>query len=164
MTRTTERYRPPYGRNEVIEPRQCVFIGTTNKNTYLRDETGGRRFWPVRAGKINLEALTADRDQLFAEAVHLFRNGEHWWPDRKFEAKYIAGEQAARYEGDAWEEIILPHLESRNRVSVSEVAKDMLGMKAERIGTADQRRIANILEGLGWQRGRDWKGRFYEKP
>ena len=153
VTRTTERYRPSYGRKEVIEPRQCVFVGTTNKATYLRDETGARRFWPVRIGTIDLPALTRDRDQLFAEAAEMYRRRRPWWPDGAFERQHIAPQQEARYEADAWEDEIGNFLAGRTRTTVMEVARDALRIETSRIGTADQRRIGAALERLGWHRG-----------
>lgn len=155
ITRQEERYRPSYGRKEVIEPRQCVFIGTTNRDTYLRDETGGRRFWPVKAGVINPEALSRDRDQLFAEAVHLYHKHAKWWPDKDFERDHIVPEQAARYEPDVWEDNIREFLTLHNleRVTIGQIAREALHIDTERIGTAEQRRIAAALEILRWKRG-----------
>jgi predicted P-loop ATPase len=47
LTQQTERFRVPYGRRLVSVPRQCIFAGTTNSQTWMKDETGGRRFVPV---------------------------------------------------------------------------------------------------------------------
>jgi len=154
VTRTTERYRPSYGRKEVVEQRQCTFVGTTNKSVYLRDETGGRRFWPIVTAKIDIAALQRDTDQLFAEAVQAYHQGEKWWPDRRFEAEHMAAEQEARYEADAWEEVIAEWLARKDRVTVYQVAFEALHFETSRIGTADQRRIIAILQRRGWERAK----------
>jgi predicted P-loop ATPase len=164
ISRTVEQYRPSYGRLEVFEPRQCVFVGTTNKQAYLRDETGGRRFWPVRTGRVNLDGLLEDRDQLFAEAVELYRRGVEWWPGKRFEHQHIAPEQAARYEADAWEEPIRAHLEGVERTTLASVATGALGLTVGRVGTTDQRRIAGIMTALGWTQQRDKHGRWWLRP
>lgn len=179
VTRTVERYRPSFGRKEVIEPRQCLFIGTTNKEAFLRDETGGRRFWPVTVGMIDIYALKRDRDQLFAEAVHTYRKKVQWWPDADFEREHIAPEQESRFDADAWEQAIAKWVdelepepdavtgerEPRNGVTILDIAQHGLHMETPRLGTADQRRIAAILEHLGWTRGeRTMAGRPWNRP
>lgn len=151
LTQTEERYTPKFARNEVIEPRQGLFIGSTNKMIYLRDETGGRRFWPVVTGTIDIEALKHDRDQLFAEAMVAYRNGDKWWPDREFEAEYIKPEQEARFEADAWEQAVSKYLTEKERVTILEVAQKALFIDLPKIGTADQRRISAVLENIGWE-------------
>lgn len=123
---------------------------------YLRDETGGRRYWPVTTGTINLEALKRDRDQLFAEAVRSFQNGVQWWPDKAFEAAHIVPEQDARFEEDPWEDPIVNYLNDLidPQAKISLIAKCALGFVSDaRIGTTDARRIAAILERVGWKRG-----------
>ena len=154
ITRQTERYRPPYGREEIVAPRQCVFVGTTNAKTYLKDETGGRRFWPIEAGMIDVEGLARDRDQLFAEAVRLYRNGAQWWPNRDFELEHIRPEQDARFEDDAWMQPIAGYVDGLDRTTVMNVARDGLHIDTGKVSKVDQARIKAALQALKWRAGR----------
>ncbi len=79
ITRTEEKFRPAYGRNEIAYQRRCVFIGTTNRTDYLRDETGNRRFWPIKLDTVDLDAIEKDRDKIWAAAKALYDAGEQWW-------------------------------------------------------------------------------------
>jgi Predicted P-loop ATPase and inactivated derivatives len=100
ITRQTEDYRPAYGRRNIRAPRQVVFVGTTNKTDYLKDETGNRRFWPVKCSEdIDVDALLRDRDQLWAEALALYSAEERWWfsdQDGAELARQVAEEQEDR--------------------------------------------------------------------
>jgi predicted P-loop ATPase len=155
ITRREERYLPKFARREVIEPRQCCFVASTNEGAYLKDETGGRRFWPVKVHTIDPAALEHDRDQLFAEALDAFQNNAAWWPDAAFEDEHIKPQQASRFVEDAWSEAITRYFVENEKVSVTilELAHHALFMGTGRLGTADQRRIARVLVSLGWQRG-----------
>ena len=75
-------YRKPYGRNPEQRPRQCVFLGTTNNYDFLKDATGDRRYYPI---DVNISKATKNIDkdltpeyiaQLWADALHLYRNGQ----------------------------------------------------------------------------------------
>ena len=111
ITRKEDIFRPSYGRRVVRVPRQSVFIGTTNADHYLKDETGGRRFWPIRCSRIDLEAIKRDRDQLWAEAVQLFRAGNVWWLTNEDTITRAVEEQTIRYAADSWQELISKFLE-----------------------------------------------------
>ena len=82
ISRQDDTYRPAYGTVVEKHPRQCVFCGTTNETYFLKGDTGNRRFWvmsvnsDLRIHKEVKEDLMADRDQLWAEAVEYWKQGE----------------------------------------------------------------------------------------
>jgi predicted P-loop ATPase len=183
LTRTVDRYRPPYERYVIDVPRQCVFAGSVNPDTYLRDETGNRRFWPVRCGTIDLDALRRDRDQLWAEAISRFRAGAVWWLTDPDLIGMAHAEQESRYQSDAWDELIERWLVRDRRrvnrgyngfedwrdeeivrtvplsdVSVGEILRDAIGLDPGRWTRADQMRVAAYLKRQNWERYRARNG------
>jgi predicted P-loop ATPase len=125
VTRTEERFRPAYGHNPIVYLRRCVFIGTTNRSDYLRDETGNRRFWPVKIDKMDVKRITDDRDKIWGAAVSLFEAGEQWWLTQE-ETKLAETEQAQRTAIDAWYEDIGVWLDGNKKqeTCIKEVAKE----------------------------------------
>jgi predicted P-loop ATPase len=158
MSRTTDRFRPPYGIRLVESPRQCVFAGTVNHGTYLRDETGGRRFWPVVCGCIDVDALARDRNQLWAEAKIRFESGSVWWLYTPDLVQLAADQQEARYEGDPWEEVIGPWLECQESASVSEILQKCINKPQAQWTQTDKLRAARCLRAHGWVRYRERQG------
>ena len=155
----SDRFRPPYGRREVEYPRRCVFGASTNDAVFLRDATGGRRFWCVRVGRINIEALERDRDLLWAEAVHRFMDGEAWHLQTKEEIEAAKAAQEGRREHDPWEGFISDEMASRKDISIRELLSGVLQIPIERQTQRDQNRVARILQAAGWRRRQVRRGR-----
>lgn len=154
-----DRYRPPYGRRTVDEPRQCVFVATTNEAAYLRDPSGNRRFWPVRCTDIDLPALERDRDQLLAEAVTRYRAGAAWHLTAE-QAELAGTEQDARHYVTELEEDVREYLgriasEGHDETSVRDVLRYALGINSTddpRAAAAIGDRVAAAMSRAGWQR------------
>jgi putative DNA primase/helicase len=79
LSTATDKFREPYARKHKKHPRRIVFGGTGNQDEWMRDETGGRRFYPATCGHNDLTWLTENRDQLFAEALWRYEDGATWW-------------------------------------------------------------------------------------
>jgi len=120
ITRRVERYVSKYGRVVSDEPRECIFAGTTNQEGYFTDETGARRYWPIYAHKVDLNWLKENLEQLWAEAVHAYENGEHWWPDREFEEDVIKPQQGDRREEPPLAHPIRKYLDKRGDWPIGE--------------------------------------------
>lgn len=149
LSTTTDRFRPSYGRATQDFPRRCVFVGTTNDDEYMRDATGGRRFWPVSINSIDIEGIQNDRTQLFAEAAHMLRIGQNWWEVPQEQAEF---EQENRRQSDAWEDAISTWLIGRNETTVLDVARLALMMDISDVDKLKQMRIANSLRAAGWRK------------
>jgi predicted P-loop ATPase len=152
LSRRFDRGRLAYDRVTSEVPRQSIIVGTTNDAEYLKDGSGNRRFWPVRTHGFNVEALMADRDQLWAEAAAREAKGasirlpEKLWP-------VAAKEQLRRLTKDPYSETLAHHLSGYVSGKItSEDAWLILDIKAGQRGQAQSRRMGDAMRALGWRR------------
>lgn len=114
LSRQNDIYRAAFGRRATPHPRQCVFIGTTNADNYLRDITGNRRFWPVKVpggtGRGSWNLTVEEVAQIWAEALRYYNQGEPLYLQKEIESMALQ-EQREAMEQDEREGTIRDYLE-----------------------------------------------------
>lgn len=164
MSQHVDRYRPPYGRSEIMRPRRTVFGGSTNEREFLTDPTGSRRFLPIVAHTIDWQH-GIDLAQLWAQVAHEHAHGAQWWADRETQTWLRTYAQEFRDHSPVYLDTI-SLLEETGRppmqvvgsahpprgyvaVSTSTIAR-VLGLDAGRTSSRVTREIGHAL--------RDWTG------
>jgi predicted P-loop ATPase len=153
LSRQSDRARLAYGRLTSDVPRQFIFIGSVNIGEFLRDESGNRRFWPVRVGTINVPLLTRDRDQIWAEAAYFEAQGENLELPRELWAA-AAVEQAERSAIDPWEPILERMFGNRLGFVATDDIWSALGINTDRQNGAVGQRVTAIMRRLGFRKVR----------
>lgn len=169
LSRNTDRARLTYGRVAQDFPRQCVFAGTINPEHdkdlgWLKDTTANRRYWPVPVGfkkDVDLGALKAVRDQLWAEAYQLYlANTAVYMEDAKLEG-LAAIEQEKRMSRDPWQDPIEAWLHSSLNITVNffpgeQIYRECVGGHLSNYGMREMARISRCMQLMGWEKNVYW--------
>lgn len=168
ITRASDYYRASYAHTAQDHLRACVFVGTTNEHAYLRDATGARRFYPVICSECSVDAITANRDQLWAEAAQLYEQRHAYW----LEPPGAVEEQEERFAADSWDDVIGAWLEGEfgidrypidwragngtpvEECSVTDVLRWAIAAETSKHTRADQTRVGQILTHRKWRPAR----------
>lgn len=196
IAKREDRYRVAYGRRLEYFPRQCIFFGTTNTRDFLRDPTGNRRFWPIdtlmhEPTKVPLIDLTDHEiDQIWAEAVMLYKSGEELYLSKELEeiANAIQGahiehdERAGLVENylntllpENWDAMDIYQRRSflqgddlnaagvnlRDKVCIAEIWCEALGGFQKEMSTQNTKTLHNLMRTIdGWTESKSSKTRF----
>lgn len=171
ITRQIDKVRPPYGRKWIESKRRCVFFGTTNRDEYLHDKSGNRRFKPIKVGLLDFKALIKEREQLFAEAMFLYKNEfetEHTlYLTGKAKAQEFEAQENSMVEDESsvFREKIMNHIEAMKKAPPNEVFnyKKFSLLQLTELGgplpdlKLDSRKIQFLSEAIRSLGGKNWK-------
>jgi hypothetical protein len=167
LSSSVDALRPPYHRDIEDFPRASIICGSTNRNEFLSDETGNRRFWVIPVEKkVDVDLLSQERDAIWAAAVLAYKSGEQWWLTPE-EETLLAQANQGWLATDSWEVAILNYLDNKSTCTIAELLEKTIGLELAKQSKSEQMRVSNILRRNGWARirkqvgnKRDW---FWEK-
>lgn len=151
LSRTTDRYIPKFESEPREVPRTFVVSGTHNPSGhgYLKDPTGNRRFWPLPVTSIDLARITADKDQIWAEAVARFTAGETWWLSAE-EESLCDRLTSDRRSVDPWWYKLEAIIGMNHSISVAHALREMAIPIAQQ-NELTIKRLGDVLRGRGFR-------------
>lgn len=159
ITTQTDRFRLSYERRTEDYPRQCVFIGTTNKQQFLIDKTGNRRWYPLKVHSVgfdlydHIDEIKQDIIQCWAEAKALYDKGELPPCANRNLIEIIKQKQSEAVEDDYRVGMIENYLKNREKVCILELWRNALDNQFSKPTRKESNDIALILQSLGnWER------------
>ncbi|MDX1977125.1 MAG: VapE family protein, partial [Pseudanabaenaceae cyanobacterium bins.68] len=159
LSRQYDNFRIPFGRSTQSFARKFIIVGSCNNVEFLQDSTGDRRFWVIPiTTPIDIEAVRVQRDQLWAAAVALYKQGESVYLSQDLDQvreelnKYFRSE-------DPWEDPIREFVANLSEVKTSDILTDCLKLDLDRQDRRSQNRVAEILRNLEWEKVHTMKGK-----
>ena len=187
ITKQSDKYRRPFDKRTSEVKRQCIFIGTTNKEQFLTDKTGNRRFYPVKVRQSGYELFKNEKSirreilQCWAEAKVKYEKNEMLPVADSAIMEEIKIHQQNAVEDDYRDGIIEAYLENRHMVCIIELWQKALGNETIKPTKRDSNEISLIMQRMsGWEKSKNavrvspygvqkvWykisDGDFYEAP
>lgn len=165
ITNRVDTYRKSYGFLSGDYPRQCVFTCTTNRDDWNRSDTGARRFWRVRTGRIDLAWLASNREQLFAEAAHQAVRHAVYWDVPDHEQRRLADDARPAH---PWERAVLTYAERVRDVRPEDALTDAIQLPLDRQDGRALEAVRSILRAAGYSSAVKWNAgkaaRVWRKP
>lgn len=161
LTKKTDTYRLPYSKDMVTKSRNSIIVGTTNRDDFLKDSTGERRFWIVPLKEyFNLDMIEGLKDSIWCSAIAQYENKQSWQLSREFWENQ--SEDNEKYKlTDPWEDILIPYLKSQQGMDIlmSEVWEKLQnnGIPLS-FSKVEQMRASDILKQEGWHKKRIRRG------
>lgn len=160
IAKTHEEWVPKYQEFSVKVPRRLLFIGTTNRDEFLVDDTGNRRWLPVRVTAVDSDAIVRDRLQLWAEGRVMFERDGIEFREAEELARDVHDEHMVK---DAWLDVVRDWLDdedpltgdkplTRKFLRVHEVLDEALHIDIRNVQRREELRVAAILRTLGYSR------------
>lgn len=159
LSQAVDLFRVPYGKATEAFPRRGIIVGSTNRSTgFLQDETGNRRFWVIpttrtESDPIDTGTLAAERDAIWAAAVHAYRAGDpsHLLPEL---SRQVAAENESYLVANPWEPAILAWLNTPkpDDITTERILTEAIQKPIDRQKRSDQMAVADILRKFGYDR------------